>query len=122
MPKAPTLSGDRTWRAVNAEPAKLVCYIALSYRWRVSSKRSKNGRIKPRPVFVNKRRTSVRIEAEFWFYLRQIAAEKGRTVGAVMGAVDKAKDPSVSLSSALRVYVTGYLRDHPLPVGLRGGS
>jgi predicted DNA-binding ribbon-helix-helix protein len=75
-----------------------------------------------RPVFVNKRRTSVRIEAELWFYLRQIAAEKGRTVGAVMAAVEKAKRRSSSLSSALRVYVTRYLHDHPLPVGLRGGS
>jgi predicted DNA-binding ribbon-helix-helix protein len=84
----------------------------------MSSKRSGNGRIKPRPVFVNKRRTSVRIEAELWFYLRQIAAEKGRTVGAVMAAVEKAKRRSSSLSSALRVYVTRYLHDHPLPVSL----
>ena len=99
-----------------------MCYIAGTYRWRMSSKRDKNGWIKPRPVFVNKRRTSVRIEAELWFYLRQIAAEKGRTVGAVMAAVEKAKRRSSSLSSALRVYVTRYLHDHPLPVGLRGGS
>ena len=52
-----------------------MCYIAMTYRWRVNSKRSKNGWIKPRPVFVDKRRTSVRIEVELWFYLRHSRRE-----------------------------------------------
>jgi predicted DNA-binding ribbon-helix-helix protein len=96
-------------RAMAGPPAPPTTAIAYS------SDVSKEGRIKPRPVFVNKRRTSVRIEPEFWFYLRQIATEKGRPVGAVMAAVEKAKHPSSSLSSALRVFVTRYLHDHPLP-------
>jgi predicted DNA-binding ribbon-helix-helix protein len=71
--------------------------------------------IKPRKIEIHDRQTSVRLEPQFWFYLRQIASEQGSTAKALIEAVEKARNPNRSLSSALRVYLTGYLYDHPLP-------
>jgi predicted DNA-binding ribbon-helix-helix protein len=72
-------------------------------------------RIKPRKIQICDRKTSVRLEPEFWFYLRQVAVEQGCTAKALIEAVEKARKPERSLSSALRVYVTTHLRDNPLP-------
>jgi predicted DNA-binding ribbon-helix-helix protein len=40
---------------------------------------------------------------------------QGLTLKALLAAIEKAKDPQVSLSSAIRVYVAQYLHDNPLP-------
>jgi predicted DNA-binding ribbon-helix-helix protein len=71
--------------------------------------------IKPRKIELRDRQTSVRLEPQFYFWLRQVATEQGSTAKAVIEAVDKARHQNQSLSSALRVYITGYLHDHPLP-------
>ena len=71
--------------------------------------------IKPRRIWVNGHQSSLRLEPEFWFYLRQVAAEQGRSAKSLIEGVVSAKDPRRPLSSALRVYVTQYLHDHPLP-------
>jgi predicted DNA-binding ribbon-helix-helix protein len=71
-------------------------------------------RIKSRKIQIGDRQTSVRLEPQFHFWLRQVACEQGCTVKALIEAVDKARPPHWSLSSALRVYVTGYLHDHPV--------
>jgi predicted DNA-binding ribbon-helix-helix protein len=77
-----------------------------------------SGRIQPRAIYIcdrrTPRRTSIRLEDQFWFWLRQIAAEQGTAAKALIEAVEKARTPDRSLSSALRVYVTRYLHDHPL--------
>jgi predicted DNA-binding ribbon-helix-helix protein len=70
--------------------------------------------IKPRKITINGRSTSLRLEPEFYFWLRQIACEIGTPATKLIAHIDKARDPDRSLSSALRVYITGYLRDHPL--------
>ena len=80
------------------------------------------GRIKPRAIDIRDRRTSVRLEDQFWFWLRQIACEQGATAKALIEAVEKARIPPQSLSSALRVFVTGYLHDNPLPAGRKGSQ
>jgi predicted DNA-binding ribbon-helix-helix protein len=67
-----------------------------------------------RVINVLDRRTSVRLEPQFWFWLRQIAVEQGCTAKSLIEAIEKAKTPDRSLSSALRVYVTRYLHDNPL--------
>jgi predicted DNA-binding ribbon-helix-helix protein len=71
-------------------------------------------RIKRRTIEIHDRKTSIRIEDQFWFWLRQVAVEQGCTAKSLIEAVEKAKAPDRSLSSALRVYVTRYLHDHPL--------
>ena len=70
-------------------------------------------------IWVNGHQTSLRLEPQFWFYLRQVAAEQGRSAKALIEGVVSAKDPRRPLSSALRVYVTQYLHDHPLQAGRR---
>ena len=75
--------------------------------------------IKPRRIWVNGHQSSLRLEPEFWFYLRQVAAEQGRSAKSLIEGVVSAKDPRRPLSSALRVYVTEYLHDHPLQAGRR---
>jgi predicted DNA-binding ribbon-helix-helix protein len=76
-------------------------------------RRRDNSRFRPHLVWCGARPTSVRIEPEFWFWFRQIAAEQGYPVKALIEAIEKAKHPHTSLSSTLRVYVTQYLHDHP---------
>ena len=49
--------------------------------------------------------TSVTLEAPFWDQLRRIAARDGLTLDTLASRVDAARDPAVSLSSALRVFV-----------------
>jgi predicted DNA-binding ribbon-helix-helix protein len=72
-------------------------------------------RIKPRKIEVSGRSTSIRLEPEFYYWLRQTACEQGRSAQALMEEVERTKSPDASLSSALRVYVTRHLHDHPLP-------
>jgi predicted DNA-binding ribbon-helix-helix protein len=67
-----------------------------------------------RVINVLGRRTAISLEDQFWFWLRQIAAEQGCTAKSLIEAIEKAKTPGRSLSSTLRVYVTRYLHDHPL--------
>jgi predicted DNA-binding ribbon-helix-helix protein len=77
--------------------------------------REKKRQNQPHWIDIGDRLTSVRIEPEFLFWARQLAAEQGLTFKAFIVAIAKAKDPQVSLSSAIRVYVARYLHDHLLP-------
>jgi predicted DNA-binding ribbon-helix-helix protein len=72
------------------------------------------GRFRPHWIECGDRVTSVRIEPEFLFWARQIAAESGYTFKAFIGVIDKARDPATSLSSAIRCYIAQYLHDNPL--------
>jgi predicted DNA-binding ribbon-helix-helix protein len=71
--------------------------------------------IKPRKITINGRTTSLRIEDSFYFWLRQVAAEIGTPATKLVADIDRNRDRGRSLSSAVRVFVTGYLHDNPLP-------
>jgi predicted DNA-binding ribbon-helix-helix protein len=71
--------------------------------------------IKPRKITIDGRTTSLRLEDSFYFWLRQIACEVGTPTTKLIAHIDKDRDPGRSLSSAVRVFVTRYLYDHPLP-------
>jgi predicted DNA-binding ribbon-helix-helix protein len=71
--------------------------------------------VKPRKIKIHDRNTCVRLEPEFWFYLRQVAAEHGCTAKALIEWVEKSRSSGQSLSSALRLYVTEFLHLNPLP-------
>src|SRR6516165_10252959 len=45
-------------------------------------------RIKSRKIQIHDRKTCVRLEPEFWFYLRQVAAEQACTAKALIEAVE----------------------------------
>jgi predicted DNA-binding ribbon-helix-helix protein len=55
-------------------------------------------------------RTSVSLEEPFWEALKEIAAAEGRTVAALIAAIDDHRG-QVNLSSALRLHVLAHYRD-----------
>ena len=56
-------------------------------------------------------RTSISIEAPFWDALRQIAADEGVALAALINRIDGARTMDAGLSSAVRVYILQYYRD-----------
>ncbi len=54
-------------------------------------------------VAIDGHRTSVSLEPEFWRALKQIAAARRVTLGALVSEVDRTREGN--LSSALRVFV-----------------
>ena len=62
-----------------------------------------------RSLTVAGHRTSISLEDAFWTGLRDIAAERGLSVAALVAAVDRGRGPS-NLSSALRVFVLARFR------------
>ena len=79
------------------------------------------GGLKKRSVMIAGHRTSVSLEAAFWEALREIAAARGRSVQALIGAID-AERGGQNLSSAIRVFVLREIRAAlPLPSAGEGG-
>jgi len=58
-----------------------------------------------RSLTLSGHRTSVTLEAEFWEEFRLLAEAEGKSVNALASRIDAARDPEVSLSSAIRVFV-----------------
>jgi predicted DNA-binding ribbon-helix-helix protein len=54
-------------------------------------------------VAIDGHRTSVSLEPEFWRVLKEIAAARGETLGALVTEVDRTR--TGNLSSTLRVFV-----------------
>lgn len=71
--------------------------------------RSMNEEFSPRPekrsLTLSGHRTSVTLEAPFWREFRRLAEADGASVNALASRIDAARDPEVSLSSAIRVFV-----------------
>ena len=63
------------------------------------------GRISPRRVCIHGHQTSLRLEPQFWHWLREIAAECGCTAKTLIEGIVVAKSPQQNLSSALRTYI-----------------
>ena len=66
------------------------------------------GRISPRRVCIHGHQTSLRLEPQFWHWLREIAAECGCTAKTLIEGIVVAKSPQQNLSSALRTYICAY--------------
>jgi predicted DNA-binding ribbon-helix-helix protein len=56
------------------------------------------------------RRTSIRLERALWRTFDDIALREGLTVRALCVAVDKQRDPEVSLTAAVRLFTVSYYR------------
>ena len=63
-----------------------------------------------RSIVVSGRKTSVSLEDQFWYSLKEIARERNMTVGELVGAID-ADRQHPNLSSAIRLFVLGVYRD-----------
>lgn len=64
-------------------------------------------RLVKRSVTLAGHRTSISLEAAFWHRLQQLAAERGRSLNALVAEIDAARTASGggSLSGAIRVWV-----------------
>jgi predicted DNA-binding ribbon-helix-helix protein len=51
------------------------------------------------------RPTSLRLEPEFWQYLREIAFEKRVAVSTLIGVINQHRGNGISLASAPRIFV-----------------
>ena len=65
-------------------------------------------------------RTSISLEKPFWEGLREIAAERGLSLAALVAEIDAVRG-SGNLSSALRVYVLDRARAGALPLSRKTG-
>ena len=72
-----------------------------------------------RNVSVNGRRTSLRLEPEFWESLDEIARREGVDVNAVVARVDAQRAHGGGLTSAVRTFVLCYFRSAALERGHR---
>ena len=64
-----------------------------------------SGRPVKHSVTLNGHRTSVSLEDEFWLALRDIAAEKGIPINALVAEIDVDRGAEMGLASAIRLYV-----------------
>ena len=65
-------------------------------------------------VMIAGHRTSVSLEDPFWTALREVAAARGQSVQALIGAIDAGRGGQ-NLSSAIRVFVLEAARRPPIP-------
>src|SRR5262245_30866339 len=68
-------------------------------------------RIPPRGIIVHGHPTSIRLEPDFWQFLREIAAECGCTMRTLIDGIATTKNPKWPLTSALRLYIAAYFRN-----------
>ena len=78
-----------------------MAYLGVEVRKSLVSKRS---------LVVAGHKTSVSLEGEFWNSLKDIASERGMTLGALVAAIDGDRQHA-NLSSAIRLFVLGFYRD-----------
>lgn len=63
-----------------------------------------------RNVTVNGRRTSLRMEPQYWECLREVVRREGMTPSEICSVVDDRRNGVTNLTSALRVFVLSYYR------------
>jgi predicted DNA-binding ribbon-helix-helix protein len=66
--------------------------------------------ISKRSIIIAGHKTSVSLEYEFWNSLKEIARERGTTLGALVAAIDGDRQHA-NLSSAIPLFVLGFYRD-----------
>ena len=73
--------------------------------------------ITKRSVVIAGRKTSVSLEEPFWTAVREITQARAITVSALLHEIDRARDHA-NLSSAVRVFVLDYIRQHGIKTQL----
>jgi predicted DNA-binding ribbon-helix-helix protein len=73
-----------------------------------------------RSIVIAGHKTSVSLEDAFWNLLKEIADERDETLSDLVTEIDKDREHG-NLSSALRLYVLGYARDHAEAGARRSG-
>lgn len=70
------------------------------------------GRPVKHSLTLQRHRTSVTLEDEFWQAFRAIAKKKGRGLNDLAAEIDAARDPDTGLASAIRVFVLDHYRNN----------
>ena len=61
-------------------------------------------------ISIRGHQTSLSIEDEFWFEIKQAALEKGISTAGLITQIDDRRDPEQNLSSCIRVFVLNRLK------------
>ena len=72
--------------------------------------------ISKRTITIDGHKTSVTLEDEFWYGLREIARRKNATLRFLITQIDDARERN-NLSSAIRVFVLNYFRARAFTLG-----
>ncbi len=67
-----------------------------------------NSQIKARTVLVNKHKTCISLEEEFWTELKKISKNKKKSLNQIISKIDLTR--SVPLSSAVRIYILNQIK------------
>ena len=76
--------------------------------------------IKKRSVMVSGQRTSISLEDAFWSGLKEIAQAQGRTIAQTITEIDMTRQQR-NLSSAIRLFVFGHIRDGKMRAAFKAG-
>jgi predicted DNA-binding ribbon-helix-helix protein len=66
--------------------------------------------VSKRSIVIAGHKTTVSLEAEFWDSLKEIAGERGMTLGELVHTIDDDREHA-NLSSAIRLFVLGVYRN-----------
>jgi predicted DNA-binding ribbon-helix-helix protein len=77
-------------------------------------------RIIKRSVIVGGRKTSISLEDAFWSALKEIAQAQGATLAQTVTEIDKTRQQG-NLSSAIRLFVLGHIRDQKMRAAFESG-
>lgn len=67
--------------------------------------------MKKRSVTIAGHQTSITLEEEFWTELKELAAANQQSINDLVTEIDKTRDLSINLSSALRLYILSALKN-----------
>jgi len=71
----------------------------------------KSSTVVKRSIVFDGRKTSVSLEDEFWNFLKEIAEERDETLRDLVAEIDDDRHEHCNLSSAIRLFVLGYVRN-----------
>jgi len=63
-----------------------------------------------RNITVNKKRTSIRLEAQMWVALKEIADREKCTVHDICGTIHSRKSDNITLTAAIRIFLVLYYK------------
>jgi predicted DNA-binding ribbon-helix-helix protein len=73
-----------------------------------------------RTVMVGGHKTSISLEEEFWSELKEIAQAQGASLAQILTEIDTTRQQK-NLSSAIRLFVLGHIRDQKMRAAFKAG-
>ena len=70
-----------------------------------------------RSVIIGGHKTSISLEEAFWSGLKEIAQAQGASLAQTLTEIDTTRQQN-NLSSAIRLFVLGHVRDHKMRRGV----